>query len=246
MYPLCQRLHIPLVVLYGPPFCHRPDIFTISDEIAILGKVFGKTDAVAQLATFLEDQVLSIAERTRGIDKQSKPAGLIFGPAQSAKKNGGAGVGFGLDTIESYFIESLANARNAMQTNGYFRTLSIEHLFDMDPDVIVLSTAGGCCAPERIYDSAAFKSLRHLKAVKNHRLAALPFTPWNCAKRLEYPIDVMVIATAALGGHTVAAGVYYNNLETTQEYKDWTSGAMLQETSTMCTPWPAISRMCGK
>jgi iron complex transport system substrate-binding protein len=26
---------------------------------------------------------------------------------------------------------------------------------------------------------------------------ALPWTPWNCEKRLEYPIDAMVIAKAA-------------------------------------------------
>jgi iron complex transport system substrate-binding protein len=36
-----------------------------------------------------------------------------------------------------------------------------------------------------------------LEAVKDHRVWALPWTPYNCAKRLEYPIEVMVTAKAA-------------------------------------------------
>lgn len=43
----------------------------------------------------------------------------------------------------------------------------------------------------------------------------------------EMPAELR--ATAALGGHTVTTGVYYNNRETAQDYKDWTSGALLQE-----------------
>jgi iron complex transport system substrate-binding protein len=38
--------------------------------------------------------------------------------------------------------------------------------------------------------------LRGLEAVKNRRVYALPWTPYNCAKRLEYPIEIMVIAKA--------------------------------------------------
>jgi iron complex transport system substrate-binding protein len=33
--------------------------------------------------------------------------------------------------------------------------------------------------------------------VKRRRVAALPWSPCNCSKRLEYPVDVMVIAKAA-------------------------------------------------
>ena len=36
-------------------------------------------------------------------------------------------------------------------------------------------------------------------------------------------------ATAVFGGHAITTGVYYNNLEITQDYKDWTSGASLNE-----------------
>ncbi|BBO82326.1 iron-regulated outer membrane virulence protein [Desulfosarcina ovata subsp. sediminis] len=43
----------------------------------------------------------------------------------------------------------------------------------------------------------------------------------------EMPAELR--ATAALGGHTLTIGAYYNNQETEQKYKDWTSGALLRE-----------------
>lgn len=43
----------------------------------------------------------------------------------------------------------------------------------------------------------------------------------------EVPAELR--ATTVLGGHTVSLGAYYNNQETEQKYKDWTSGALLQE-----------------
>jgi iron complex transport system substrate-binding protein len=39
-----------------------------------------------------------------------------------------------------------------------------------------------------------------MDAIKNRRVVALPWSPCNCAKRLEYPIDVMVIATGTYPG----------------------------------------------
>jgi iron complex transport system substrate-binding protein len=33
-----------------------------------------------------------------------------------------------------------------------------------------------------------------MRAVKARRVAALPFSPCNCDKRLEYPVDIMVMA----------------------------------------------------
>jgi iron complex transport system substrate-binding protein len=36
-----------------------------------------------------------------------------------------------------------------------------------------------------------------MRAIKDQNVTALPWSPCNCAKRIEYPIDVMVIAKAA-------------------------------------------------
>ena len=43
----------------------------------------------------------------------------------------------------------------------------------------------------------------------------------------EVPVELR--ATTILGGHTITVGASYNNQETEQEYKDWTTGSLLQE-----------------
>jgi iron complex transport system substrate-binding protein len=67
----------------------------------------------------------------------------------------------------------------------------------LNPDVIVLPTDWGYHPPKELYNSSYYQNLQDLDAVKNHRVWALPWTPYNCAKRLEYPIEIMVIAKAA-------------------------------------------------
>ncbi|MDD2787165.1 MAG: iron ABC transporter substrate-binding protein, partial [Methanoculleus sp.] len=42
-----------------------------------------------------------------------------------------------------------------------------------------------------------YQNVDELSAIKNRRVSSFPWEPCNCAKRLEYPIDVMVIAKAA-------------------------------------------------
>jgi len=60
----------------------------------------------------------------------------------------------------------------------------------------VLDTANGYHPPEELYSAPYYQNVGELSAVKNRRVFALP---WTCCstKRLEYPIEVMVIAKAA-------------------------------------------------
>ena len=52
----------------------------------------------------------------------------------------------------------------------------------------------------------------------------------NKKRDMDYSeIPVELKATTVLGGHTITVGGYYNNQETDQVYRDWTSGALLQE-----------------
>ena len=104
---------------------------------------------------------------------------------------------WGLDTIESYFIEDIANAKNAYDGMGAFVVVSTEHILKMDPDVIVLPTAQGYHPASELYTAPYYQNLQELTAVKNGRVYALPWTPYNWAKRLEYPIEAMIIAKAA-------------------------------------------------
>ncbi|HQC92031.1 MAG: hypothetical protein WBJ06_04400 [Candidatus Methanoculleus thermohydrogenotrophicum] len=63
--------------------------------------------------------------------------------------------------------------------------------------MIVLPTAQGYHPASELYTAPYYQNLQELTAVKNHRVYALPWTPYNWAKRLEYPIEAMVIAKAA-------------------------------------------------
>ena len=192
-----DALGFPLVVLHGTHFHKKPNIGTITKEIKIVGQVFGQADRAAELADYIESQVDVVRKRTSKIAAKQRPSVLVFGASSAARDKGGAGQVFGRDTIESFFIEDVAHARNAYPEPGYFKVVSAEHLFTIDPDVIVLCTAAGYHPPRELYEAPYYRDLGELAAVKNRRVAALPWTPWNCAKRLEYPIDVMVIAKAA-------------------------------------------------
>jgi iron complex transport system substrate-binding protein len=194
-----ESLGIPLIVLYAHNFNEddQKNISTISDEIRIIGTVFGKEDNAAELAKYLESQVDLIDERTKDIAELQKPRVLILGLSPSARKEGGAGQVFGLDTIESFFIEGIVHAKNAFHDPGYFKTLNAEQLLALDPDSIVLCTASGYHPPRELYEAPYYQNLQEMRAVKDQNVTAFPWSPCNCAKRLEYPIDVMVIAKAA-------------------------------------------------
>lgn len=192
-----ESLNIPLIVLYGPPCYEDPDISKISEEIRIIGQVFGKEDRAIELAKYLESVVEMVEERTKDISESEKPEVLMFGLSPKSRDAGGAGTVCGIDTIESYFIEDMVNAKNAYNDTGNRDILSTEQVLALNPDVIVLPTSYGYHPPSELYTAPYYQNLQELDAVKNKRVLSLPWSPCNCAKRLEYPIDIMVIAKAA-------------------------------------------------
>jgi iron complex transport system substrate-binding protein len=193
-----ESLNIPLVVTYGPNAYKTATVSGISDEIRIIGDVFGKETQADELSQYLEGQVNMIRERTRNIPDAKKPSILILGLSPTARSQGGAGQVFGTGTIESFFIQDLVNAKNSYQDDSTgFKTLSAEQILANNPDKIVLCTANGYHPPMELYEAPYYQNLQGLSAVKNQQVSALPWTPCNCGKRLEYPIDVMVIAKAA-------------------------------------------------
>jgi iron complex transport system substrate-binding protein len=70
----------------------------------------------------------------------------------------------------------------------------MEQVFALDPDVIALPTSSGYHPPEELYEAPYYAKLQSLRAVKQRKVIALPWMPCNCSKRLEYPIEVMMIA----------------------------------------------------
>ncbi|ADN35286.1 periplasmic binding protein [Methanolacinia petrolearia DSM 11571] len=192
-----ESLGIPLVVLYSPNCYSDQSLSHISDEIEIIGDVFGKKEQAAEIAEYLESQVGLVEERTSDIAENEKPSVLMFGLSATHRAQGGAGVVQGLGTTESYMIEDVVNAKNAYRSEGTWQIVNTEQVLALDPDVIVLCTAWGYHPMDELYNATYYSALSELTAVKNERVMSLPFMPCNCDKRLEYPIEVMVIAKAA-------------------------------------------------
>lgn len=201
-----ESLGIPIVVLKATTCFDKPDISQISDEIKIIGNVFGKEEKAEKLADYLESRAKLVTDRTKDIPDSEKPKVLIFLPSSTpsasatSEKTGGTGTIRGISRIESYFIEEIVHAKNAFQETGS-PTISAEQLLALDPDVLLLYSAsmgyGSYHPPEELYTSPDYKNLQDLSAIKNHRVSALPYQPCPCARRLEYPNDIMVIAKVA-------------------------------------------------
>jgi iron complex transport system substrate-binding protein len=191
-----ESLGIPTVVLKGPNSGGDLSIGSLSAAIQILGEVFQRQDKAEWLADYLESAVYSIVERTRSIAESERVNLLLLGLNPDLRKHGAVGHAYGTHDIQAYFVEELARARNAFRGKSQ-AILNLEQILALEPDVVVLPTANGYHPPRELYELKYFKNLQYLKAVKNRRVAALPWSPCNCDKRLEYPIDVMVIAKAA-------------------------------------------------
>jgi iron complex transport system substrate-binding protein len=101
------------------------------------------------------------------------------------------------ETIDSYLLEEIVGAVNAFPESGHFKTLGKEQILALNPKAIVLPTAWGYHPPQELYEAPYYADLRQMEAVKNRRVASLPFTPCNCDKRLEFPIEIMVMAKTA-------------------------------------------------
>jgi iron complex transport system substrate-binding protein len=192
-----ESLGIPLVILVGPPFQEQPSVDRIGDEIRLVGEVFSREEDADRLASYLESQIYEIRSRTKDVSEDDKARMMQLGLSSRAREGGGAGMAWGLDTIESHFIEDIANAKNVYEGTGAFVVVSTEQILTMDPDVIVLPTAQGYHPASELDTAPYYQNLQELSAVKNGRVYALPWTPYNWAKRLEYPIEAMIMAKAA-------------------------------------------------
>ncbi|MBI9091282.1 MAG: ABC transporter substrate-binding protein [Desulfobacterium sp.] len=194
---LIESLGIPLVVLHGPNTFDRPDLGSMGEEIRIIGRVFQQSERADTLAAFLEQSIAFVRERTGDIKVAEKKEILLLGLSPKARSQGGAGHAKGQDTIQTHLLQTYVNADNAYKGSGAWGILNTEQLLALDPDVIILVTAWGYHPPRELYEAPYYQGLTEMTAVQNRAVSALPWTPCNCEKRLEYPIDVMVMAKAA-------------------------------------------------
>ena len=86
--------------------------------------------------------------------------------------------------------------------------MSAEQIYACDPDVILLPTANGYHPPFELYEAPYYENLQELRAVRNRRVYALPWSPMNASRRVEYPLDMLIIAKASYPGLFADISVY--------------------------------------
>ena len=192
-----EDLGFPVVAVYSPTCYGDTDMSSMKTEMRILGEIFGQKEKAEKLADSLMAVETMIRERTAAIPDTEKARLLYFGLNPAVRKQGGSGSVWGLDSPESYLIETVAGAKNAYTGKGKGVPMSAEQIYALDPDVIVLPTSNGYHPPRELMEAPYYTNLAELRAVKNKRVYAMPWTPMNCARRLEYPLDMLIIAKAA-------------------------------------------------
>ena len=192
-----EALGIPLVVIFSPNYYNKAELSSMREEMRVLGDIFGQREKALKLFDYLDATEKMIRKRTASIKEKNKVSMLYLGLNPNVRKKGAAGSVSGVNTPESYIIEGIANAKNAFTGKGSGVIMSAEQLYSLNPDVIVLPTSNGYHPPRELYESPDFQILQELKAVKNKQVYAMPWSPMNCARRVEYPIDMLIIAKAA-------------------------------------------------
>lgn len=192
---MIESLEIPLVVLFSPTYYGKAELSSMKEEMRVLGDVFKQRDKALKLYEYLNETEIMVRNRTKNI--KNKPTVLYFGLNSAARKQGGSGMVSGVTTPESYIIENIVNAKNSYQGKGNNIILSGEQVYALDPDVILLPTQNGYHPADELLKAPYYQNLNQLKAVQNKRVYALPWTPMNCSRRVEYPLDILIIAKAA-------------------------------------------------
>ena len=192
-----EALGLPLIVLNAPSVYKNSDLSTMREEGRVIGELFGEAEKAVALLDKLASTEKNIRERTADIPEDERTRLLYVGLNPDVRRQGGAGSVLGVDAPESWIIETVAGAINAYRGKGAAAPISAEQIYALDPDVIVLPTFNGYHPPRELYEAPYYENLFELRAVKKKRVYAMPWTPMNCARRVEYPIDMLIIAKAA-------------------------------------------------
>ncbi len=193
-----EALNIPLIVTFTPQFDDGFDLSSMQEEAEIIASLFSevevnKANALMDYTASIEDL---IRERVKNIPENEKKTVLYFGLNPATRDQGGAGTVHGVNTPQSFMIEDVINAKNAFTGVGTNVPISVEQIYAFDPDVILLPTMNGYHPAEELYSAPYYSYLKDVRAVKERKTYALPWQPMNCAPRLEYPLELLIMAKA--------------------------------------------------
>ena len=192
-----DAMGIPVVVLRSTTDYRGQGLDTLREEIGVLGRLFSREDEASRLAGELEAVEFEVRRRVSVAPSGRRPRVLYIGLASTARDAGGAAYVWGTESAESWMIERIVGAENAYRGAGARVLLNAEQILALDPDVIFLPTSNGFHPAQELIESPYFRDLQRLRAVRNRRVYPLAWTPMNCARRLEYPIDLLIMAKGA-------------------------------------------------
>ncbi len=193
-----EALGFPLVVVYSPDFEKDYNTSSMKKEAEVIASVFGEEE-VQKVRAFMHETFLIediIKERVQKVEEKDKKTVLYFGLNPNVREEGGAGSVHGVNTPQSFMIEQIINAKNAYKGLGTFVPVSSEQIYTFDADVILLPTMNGYHPAEELYTAPYYSLLQNVRAVKNKEVYPLGWNPMNCAPRLEYPLELLLMAKA--------------------------------------------------
>ena len=202
----------PVVILNAPGF-KQADTSSIKTEIKLLGEIFDRREQAKKLITYLNEVEKTVQQRVALVPEKEKVSMLYMGLASFIRRMSATASAMGSDSPVSHIMEKQAGAKNAFRGRGFGVHLSTEQIYALDPDVLVLSPLGGFHPPRELYEGSDFADLSELKAIKNRRVYAMPWRPTFCAPRLQYPLDLLVMAKAAYPKRFADLNVYEFSLK---------------------------------
>ena len=133
----------------------------IFNEIKVLGRITGKTQAADNLVSSLQTRIQAVADKTAKLTDAEKPRVLFvtwYDPIWTA----------GTDTMIQYLIDQAGGTNIAGDLNGY-ATITLESVIQRNPQVIVVMSSMGTqnASLDYIMSNEQFKST---DAVKNGRV----------------------------------------------------------------------------
>ena len=171
-----------------------------------LGELLGKEEEAEELAQFVEKTVAMAEEKSAQIADEDRVT-IMYG-------TGSTGLSVHDEESSQAQVIELIGAKNAVildtVSSGGGTLLSMESVYNIEPDVIVLAAGGP-------YDSMETNEWSELEAVKNGKYYEIPSEPYNW---LSAPPSVNMVLGVWWLGQLVYPDVYndYDIIEVAQEY----------------------------
>ncbi len=147
------------------------DLENMAEAYRTLGKLLGKEKRAEELATYIEE-TLAMAEENSAQISEEDVLTVLYGTGTSGLACNASG------SIQSEVID-VVGCENAIQVSAYEvvdsgggTEISLEEVYTLDPDVIILGQPGP-------YDTLADSEWSELTAVKNGRYYEIPNEPYD-------------------------------------------------------------------